>query len=684
MNSRRGIMTAPTTMLCRTFLLVLSTVTALCAVAQPSESVVNVPFDKEHIPDGAALKQALAAIKKGDALAMKGGLDHVEAMANYGQARQVNPNNAELNQKMGVCLLNGPDPAAALPMLQKAAQLDPFQFRVHYLLGFALQLNARWDEAIAEYQRHGEIIRRTPDPDRTYNMVNKRIAECNYGKAFMASPSNDKVFPESASINSTGSEYGPVLDGAGRMYFTSRRPGATGGKINKVTNNWFEDIYCSRWEARGWSAPVALPVPLNGPRNDATVSIKADGSGMIIYRDEANGGDLYSCEREGDGWTGPAPLPPTVNSAGQESSAWRTADGQWLYFVSSREGGVGGSDIYRSPWDATAGNWGNAENLGPTINTIYDEEGVFLPPDGKTLYFASQGHSSMGGYDLFKSTLSGAQWSKPENLGWPINSPGDDQFLVITADGSTGYFNSVRPGGMGEDDIYRVQFATRAQVDETAMLASAGSGIPMSVTEEQLRLVGFIKGLKMMQPVEADVELMSLEDPAFNAVFKTDPATGGFVAVVPAGKAYSVHVSADGFLLHSEYVDTASGEVRMDMGLKPIDAGNSEVMRNILFKRDAHQLEPSSIAELERLALFLKQHPALRIEIGGHTDSDNGPIPNQQLSEARAYVVLNWLVEHGIAPDRLEAKGYGAEMPIAPNASPEGKAMNRRTEIRVL
>lgn len=677
-------MTVPTTMLCRTTLILLSMAASVWTQAQPMEKKMDIPFDKEHLSDGAALKQALAAIKKGDALAMKGGLDHAAAMASYNTALLINPDNAELNLKMGVCLLNGPAPASALAHIRKAAELAPYLPRVHFLLGYALQLNAQWDEAIAEYQRQGQVIRRTPDADRTYNMVDKRISECNYGKSFMAAPTQDRVFDESASINSPGSEYGALLDGNGHMYFTSRRPGTTGGKINRTMNQWFEDIYCSQWEAGGWSVPQPVPEPLNGPRNDATVSIGPDGTGMIIYRDETNGGDLYSCKKDGDGWAAPVALPPTVNSIGQESSAWRTADGKWLYFVSSREGGMGGSDIYRSPWDAIAGSWGEAENLGPTVNTPYDEEGVFLPADGKTLYFASQGHSTMGGYDLFKSTLSGGQWSRPENLGWPINSPGDDQFLVVTADGATGYFNSVRPGGMGEDDIYRVQFASTGNVDQTAMLASAGSGIPMSATEEQLRLVGFIKGLKMMQPVEAVVELMSMEDPAFNAAFKTDPATGAFVAVVPAGKAYSVHVSANGFLLHSEHVDTAGGEVRMDMDLKSIDAGNSEVMRNILFKRDAHQLDPSSTAELERLVLFLKEHPALRIEIGGHTDSDNGPVPNQQLSEARAYVVLNWLVEHGIAPDRLEAKGFGASKPVAPNTGDEGKALNRRTEIKVL
>lgn len=662
----------------------LALATTLWAAAQPAGTAANVPFDKEHLPDAARLKLALAAIRKADGLAERGGLDQQEAMANYATAFQINPDNGELNLKMGVCLLNGPDPAAALPKLRRAAQLDEYLPRVHFLLGYALQLNAKWDSAIAEYKRHGEVIRRMPDPDRTYNMVNKRITECHYGKTFMASPVNAQVTPLGAPVNSPGSEYGVLLDGMGKMYFTARRAGTTGGKVNKVMNTWFEDIYCSQWGPSGWGVPEKLPEPLNGPHNDATVAIKYDGTGMIIYRDEKNGGDLFSSERTGNAWSTPVPLPPTVNSSGQESSAWRTADGNWLYFVSSREGGVGGSDIYRCPWNFTTGNWGDAENLGPAINTMYDEEGVFLTPDGKTLYFASQGHSSMGGYDLFKSTLANDQWSKPENLGWPINSPGDDQFLVLTADGTNGYFNSVRPGGLGEDDIYRVQFGPSGRVDETAMLASAGSALPMAEPEAQVRLVGFIKNLKLMTPVDAKVELMSLDDPAFDLTFQTDPANGSFSALVPAGKEYILHVSANGYLLHSEHVVPGQGEVHMNMDLQPLDAGCKEVMRNIFFKNSSHALDSSSVAELDKLLNFLRGNPALRIEIGGHTDSDVGAVPNQALSEARAYEVLNWLVAHGIAPDRLEAKGYGPDQPMAPNTDPHGKALNRRTEIRVL
>lgn len=653
--------------------------------AQPGGQA-NVPFDRTGVADAAALKMALAAMKKADALAIKGGVEHAAAMEAYAQAFRVNPDNAELNLKMGLCLLNGPLPSSALERLQRAAVLDPHLPRIHFLLGYVLQLNARWDEAIAAFQRHGEIIRRTPDPDRTYNMVDKHIAECNNGKALQASPTGALVVNLGPAINTEGSEYGALHDGQGNLYFTARRSNTTGGKINKITNNWFEDIYHSQWQDESWSVPEPVAGALNGPRNDATVSLHADGASMIIYRDERNGGDLYLTERAGGAWSVPVALPPTVNSSAQESSAWRSGDGQWLYFVSSREGGLGGSDIYRSPWDASVNNWGPAENLGPDINTPYDEEGVFAPGDGSTIYFASQGHSTMGGYDLFRSTLAEGRWSRPENLGWPINSPGDDQFLVLNADGSSGYFSSMRHGGMGGDDIYRVDLPVAASA-QTAMplMVSAASGMPPALEEEQVRLIGFIKGLQMMEPVEAMIELMCIEEPALNATFETDPRTGGYTAVMPAGKEYAMHVSAKGYILHSERVKETAGEVRMDLGMKRIEAGNAEVMRNILFTPASYKLDANSALELARLVEFLNDNPGLRIEVGGHTDSDIGPIPNQELSEARAQVVVNWLVEHGVLPDRLEAKGYGPHVPLVPDASTqEEKAQNRRTEIRVL
>lgn len=641
----------------------------------------------EHKTRPVCKKDALAAIGQGDELAAKGGVYHAAAMDAYRRAATIEPNEAEVQFKMGVCLLNGPEPHTAVANLQRAVELDAELPRVHFLLGCALQLNARWEEAIAAFQQHERIIRRSPDADRTFHQAAKHINECLAGKRLMAGVPQGTVHPAGPGVNTSSGEYGPLLNGLGALYFTSRRPQTGDGKKNtmdKADHDWSEALFQGRWTANGWSAPGAVQGWPRGGRNEATVAMVDGGRGMIIFRAAEHGGDLFTSVLTAGQWSNPVALPFPVNSTARESSAWRTDDGQWLYFVSDRAGGMGGSDIYRCAWDKALASWGAAENLGPAINTPYDEEGVCASADGTTIHFASRGHNTMGGFDLFKATCIAGRWSVPENLGWPVNSPGDDQFLVLGADGRSGYFSSIRPGGLGDHDIYRVDFAPPVRVQESAMLVSAAEGVPLAEEQQLLRLIGFIKGLKLMEPVEATVELMSLDEPDFQATFPVDETTGRFMAEVPAGKPYALHVKAEGYLLHSEHVDGRSHPAELTVDLKPATAGCAEVMRNILFDHDTFVLDTSSVVELKGITVFLQANPALRVEVGGHTDSDLGPIPNQELSEARAQVVVDWLVAHGIARERLQAKGYGDAQPCAPNDTRANKALNRRTEIRVL
>lgn len=613
------------------------------ALAQTGPQPTDNTFDKDPVPDQRQLRTALRAMERGDALAAKGGVDRAAVMEAYRQAYAINPDHAALNLKMGVCLLNGPAPHNALPLLQHAAELDPGLPRVHFLLGCALQLHARWDEAIAQFQLHDSIIRRTPDADRTFLQADKHIRECQAGKALMAAPVQATVTGLGPGINTEGNEYGALLDGNGSMYFTRRSTQGMPGKVRRKDNKGHEDIYRSRWTANGWATPEPVPGGLDMARNEDFTDSVAHGS-----------------------------------------STWRTDHGRWTYFTSDRPGGMGGSDIYRAAWNPATGAWGPAENLGPVINTPYDEEGVFATGDGSTIHFASRGHNTMGGFDLFTSSYGLGKWTTPENLGWPINSPGDEGALMISADGRTGYFNSMRAGGLGGEDLYRAELPADTHTGVGAMLASAGGGAPLPEDEQRMELIGFIKGLKMMEPVPAVIEVTSLRDPDFQAAFHVDPATGRFVGEVPSGQPYALHVKADGYLLHTEHVHATPGARELNVALKPAVAGSSEVLRNVFFDHDTCALDSVSMVELTSVAEYLKANPGLRVEIGGHTDSDVGPIPNQALSMARAQAVVDWLTTHGIAAERLQAKGYGEANPIAPNDTRANKALNRRTEIRVL
>jgi len=525
-------------------------------------------------------------------------------------------------------------------------------------------------------------------------MAEKHLVECRNGRSLMADPVRVAVENMGQRINSERSDYGALVtaDGATLIY-TSRRPQHSDAKVNKATGEYFEDILSSRSVNGLWSEADPLPAPVNTAGNDASVGLFNDGRTLILYRDVKGTGDLWETRRNGDSWSEPTPFGPNINSPYHESSAWYSFDRQWLYFISDRpDDNVGGQDIYRSRWDAGLNDWGKAENLGPTVNSIHDEEGVFVHPDGKTLYFSSRGHTSMGGYDVFRSRLENGQWTKPENLGWPVNSPDDDLFFVLTADGTMGYFSSLRPGGMGEDDLYQVRFLP--DEEPTAMLddrtAGAMPGVAEPVIEESgtVLLKGMVKNLRMLAGMEAEIELMDLQDASLVARFSSDATTGEYMVVVPSGRNYAMYVKAEGFLLHSENISVPAGQrsisLAIDIEMEPLESGSQVALRNLFFATASATLEQSSLTELEQLVKLMEGSPALRLEISGHTDSDGSASFNQKLSEARAQAVKDHLLTKGVDPGRLVAVGMGNAQPVAPNDSDANKAKNRRTEIKVL
>ncbi|MEZ4755644.1 MAG: hypothetical protein R2817_02320 [Flavobacteriales bacterium] len=399
-------------------------------------------------------------LKQADKLAQLGGVQHVQAETLYEEALALAPDDALVHLRMGLCQLNGPFRHKALHHLLRARELGPDLPRINYLVGFAHHLNAEWDLAIAAFEEH-KRVRDPRDTDPLYADADDHLRQCRNGRALSAAPVPVQVRNLGAGINSSASDHGPLISADGRtLFFTSRRPSPGNSRVNKATGEYFEDIHVVERSDDGWGVPQQLPPPLNGPANDASVGLSADGRTILLYRDQGGAGDLFESDRSSAGWSEPRPLGSTINGPGHESAAWRTADGRWLYFVSDRvDNSVGGQDIFRAPWDDASSTWGTPENLGPTVNSRYDEDGVFLTRDGGTLYFSSKGHNSMGGFDIFRTRLVDGQWTKPENLGWPINSPDDDLFFVLTDDGSRGYFSSLRADGQGEDDIHEVLFS---------------------------------------------------------------------------------------------------------------------------------------------------------------------------------------------------------------------------------
>jgi outer membrane protein OmpA-like peptidoglycan-associated protein len=345
------------------------------------------------------------------------------------------------------------------------------------------------------------------------------------------------------------------------------------------------------------------------------------------------------------------------------------------------------------------GKWESAVNVGPVLNTEYDEEAVFMLPDGKTMYFSSKGHNSSGGYDIFKTTLNNGVWSKPENLGYPVNSPDNDVFFQLAANGVHAYYSTANNGGYGGQDIYRITLLgpekQPAMLNEDNLLASVAAPVSDFKAEKiavagpkMTVLKGIVRDDKTKAPLEGTIELIDNTLNEVIATFKSNSTTGKYLVSLPSGKNYGIAVKKEGYLFHSENFDLPASadyqEVEKNIDLKKVEIGQTIVLKNIFFDFDKATIRPESANELDRLIKLLTENPTLKIELGSHTDSKGSDDYNQKLSQSRSQSVVTYLIGKGISSDRLVAKGYGETMPVATNDTDAGRQENRRTEFKIL
>ena len=469
-----------------------------------------------------------------------------------------------------------------------------------------------------------------------------------------------------ASVNSSYDEYFPSLTVDGeQLFFTRLEPEEDG------LGFWDEDLYsCSR-EDESWADAVALPSTINSNKNEGANSISTDGNELFYAAMYGQLGDMniYRAEYSNQQWNVPKSLSTAVNSGQWDSQPCLSADGAMLFFTSTRPGGLGNSDIYVARRDSN-NVFSAVERLPFPINTPGNDQRPHFHPDGKTLYFSSSGLPGMGGSDLYKSQLmEDGTWTKPENLGFPINSSKDERGIFISGDGKLAFISTNRKGGIGGMDIYQFD-------------------LPHSVAPG---LTSYLKGTVLdsltRQPLTATIEIYDLTRNQEYRTVDVDPVDGSFLFAFPGSFNYSFHITSPGKIPISKTITSdsilTSGELlNEEFLLSGPSIGNQFRLNNVFFETNSAVLEEISKQELQIVANWMVTvEDTVIFELQGHTDNRGSEAWNLTLSQQRADAVRNYLVSIGIPDDRLVARGFGMTRPIDTNETEEGRANNRRTEV---
>jgi outer membrane protein OmpA-like peptidoglycan-associated protein/tetratricopeptide (TPR) repeat protein len=474
------------------------------------------------------------------------------------------------------------------------------------------------------------------------------------------------------AVNSEYSEYWPALSVDEQiLMFTVMLPG---GMIAGEDPGYLqEDFYFSTRQDSAWMPRTSAGTPLNTSDNEGAQSLTADGK-MLWFtacnrRDGEGMCDLYYSIWEGGKWSTPLNAGNQLNSRYSEKHPSISADGRKVYFTSNRPGGKGSYDIWMSERKGEA--WSDPVNLGDSVNTAGLEQSPFIHPDQQSLYFSSTGWPGMGQGDLFLTRLKrNGEWTLPENLGYPINTHSDDIGLSLNAGGDLAYYASNR--GEGRDtDIYVFEMPREKR--------------PVPVSYMQ----GRVYDSRTFRGIRAVIQLLDLETGEVVMELESHEGEGDYLLSLPSDRDYALNVSADAYLFYSEHFTfagqhTQAEPLQRDVPMEAIRVGSVVVLHNVFYASESFELEQASRTELNRVYDFLLVNPAIGVEISGHTDNTGTPEHNQKLSEQRAQSVVDYLLDKGIDTGRIKAAGYGEGQPVADNGTEEGKALNRRTELKII
>lgn len=558
----------------------------------------------------------------------------------------------------------------AIQLYENAISINPDLYPpAFYILGNIYYSLGNYEKSVEHYRHYLGLNL----PAREKEIVIRRLenAQVAYGLKSEPVPFNPVNLCD--KINTGNDEYVNAISADGSLLiFTVRSP-----HIEPATAKQFkEEFYYSDFSDGQWVKAQPLKQFSGGLDSEGALALSYDNQQIYFTACHQPGGygscDLYFSLRTGESWSEPRNLGPMINSSRWESQPSLSPDGKTLYFASNRQDGQGGSDIWKSVRN-NDGAWNRPENLGNMINTAGDEMAPYIHADGKTLYFSSKGHPGLGGADLFMSRLKDdGSWTKPLNLGYPINTVADEINLIVHPDGQRAYISSDLQTGKGGYDIY--EFA----------LYDAIKPLPVSYIK------GTVRDALTRKPLDSNIELIELEHGNTAVYSKSDKINGEFIVVLPGGADYALNVNRQGYLFYSHHfaldsvVSGILNPVILDIYLKPIELGQVVILKNVFFAHDSYELETVSQAELSRLIKFMNENPEIILEISGHTDNTGSSVYNLVLSANRAKAVNDFLVNHGIPQTRIRYLGFGETVPIETNDTPEGRSVNRRTEFRIV
>lgn len=611
-------------------------------------------------------KKAIAAFEQSEMFMMRGQIPHaIELLQN---AIERDKDFAEAHLRIGSLYKDIGNVSRAHYHFNRALEILPEDRRTSGAYYALADMHFK-ERKYAEAQTLLETFKRIGEPDkRLVPEIDKLMRNIEFAQVAIKDTLPFRPTPLKPPLNTFQLQYFPVLTADQNTLIFTRREG--------VSSQYDEDIVVSRKGADGnWQKPEPISNNINTANNEGTTAISADGRMLIFTSCVGRRGygscDLYVSYRTGDEWSEPENLGPNINSASWESQPSLSPDGRTLYFVSDRPTGYGKRDIWVSYFEN--GNWTKAENLGNTINTVDDEVSPFIHANNQTLYFSSKGHPGFGGFDLFSSELTEVGWTKPVNLGFPLNNSDDQVSLYITSDGKKGYY------------AYEENYRTANYVSRLFEFE-----VPAAIQVENRSnyVQGKIYDANNKLPIGAQIELYDIVKDELVSAVNSDAVSGDYLMVLTQGSEYALYVSQPGYLFQSLSFDYSEVEdfepINIDVFLEPLSQGVKTTLKNIFFDTDQYTLREKSKTELKKVVRFLKENKTVRVGIGGHTDDVGSDAYNQELSLHRAKAVYEYLLEQGVSKQQMMYRGFGKTQPLVPNDSEENRQTNRRIDFTIL